>query len=94
MDGSTLTLVIGLALGLAVGFALGWLLSRRSRTGSEDAIALRAQLDLLQTHYQELQAKQESENKILQTLIPVSEKLADMQKVVSDMERQRHEQHG
>ena len=94
MDASTLTLLIGLGIGATLGFVLGWLVSRRSRPGSEDAIALRAQLDLLQAHYQELQAKQESENKILQTLIPVSEKLADMQKVVSDMERQRHEQHG
>ena len=94
MDASTLTLLIGLGIGAAVGFVLGWLLSRRTKPGSEDAIALRAQLDLLQAHYQELQAKQESENKILQTLIPVSEKLADMQKVVSEMERQRHEQHG
>lgn len=94
MDQTTLTLLLGLGIGAGVGFALGWLLSKRSSPASEDAVALRAQLELLQGHYQELQAKQESENKILQTLIPVSEKLADMQKTVSEMEKQRHEQHG
>jgi len=94
MESTIVVLLGGLAIGLALGVVLGWLLGRRRAVGSEDAVALRAQLEMLQGHYLELQGKRENEAKILQTLQPVSDRLTEMQRTVADLEKQRSEQHG
>ncbi|MDP4816522.1 MAG: DNA recombination protein RmuC, partial [Pontimonas sp.] len=49
---------------------------------------------MAQRQYEDLRTKQEAENKILQALAPVSERLTDMQRTVSELEKQRNEQHG
>ena len=78
----------------ALGFVAGWAVkSRRSASGG-DHTALQAQLDMAQRQYEDLRAKQEAENKILQALTPVSERLTDMQRTVAELEKQRNEQHG
>lgn len=94
MDQALSMLFIGLALGAGIGFLLGFVLVKRRATDGSDAIALRAQLEMLQSHNDQLQVKQEAENKILQALAPVSERLTDMQRTVQELEKQRHEQHG
>ena len=93
----TLTpLLVGIGLGALLGFLLGWILASRknSPAASEDSVGLRAQLDMLQRQYDELRGDQETENKILQALAPVSERLTDMQRTVTELEKQRNEQHG
>ena len=94
MDQTVVMLVIGLALGIGVGFLLGYVVTSRKRALDGDAVSLRAQLELVQSQYADLQSKQEVENKILQTLLPVSERLADMQRTVVELEKARNEQHG
>jgi len=94
MDQTVSMLLLGLALGAGLGFLLGYLLGARKNTSDGDAVGLRAQLELMQAQYADLQSKQETENKILQALLPVSERLTDMQRTVAQLEKQRHEQHG
>jgi DNA recombination protein RmuC len=94
MDQTVSMLLLGLALGAGLGFLLGYLLGARKNAGDGDAVGLRAQLELMQAQYADLQSKQETENKILQALLPVSERLTDMQRTVAQLEKQRHEQHG
>jgi len=96
MDQTVSSLLIGLALGSALGFLVGWLVNRvrQNSTTGEDPLVLRAQLDMVHQQYQDLQSKQDAENKILQALAPVSERLTDMQRTVTELEKQRNEQHG
>jgi DNA recombination protein RmuC len=94
MDQSVSMLLLGLAIGVALGFLVGWLLTKGSTKDPGEAVAVRAQLELVQQQYADLQSKQETENKILQALLPVSERLTDMQRTVAELEKQRHEQHG
>lgn len=89
------TLLLGLLIGVALGFLIGWLVTGRKGTGaSHDAIALQAQLTMMQKQNDDLRGNAEVENKILQALTPVSERLTDMQRTVSQLEKQRNEQHG
>jgi DNA recombination protein RmuC len=96
MNETLSSLLIGVGLGALLGFLLGWVLSSRKNSAapSEDSVGLRAQLDMLQRQHDELRGDQETENKILQALAPVSERLTDMQRTVTELEKQRNEQHG
>jgi DNA recombination protein RmuC len=85
---------IALVMAGALGFVAGWVVKSRKPTAGGDQRALQAQLDMAQHQYEELRTKQEAENKILQALAPVSERLTDMQRTVSELEKQRSEQHG
>jgi DNA recombination protein RmuC len=94
MNESVWLVAIALVMAGALGFVAGWAVkSRRSASGG-DHTALQAQLDMAQRQYEDLRAKQEAENKILQALTPVSERLTDMQRIVAELEKQRNEQHG
>ena len=89
------TLLLGLLIGAALGFLVGWLATGRKGTGaSHDAIAHHAQLEMMQKQNDDLRGNAEVENKILQALSPVSERLTDMQRTVAQLEKQRNEQHG
>jgi len=85
---------IALVMAGALGFVAGWVVKSRKSTAGGDQRALEAQLDMAQRQYEELRTKQEAENKILQALAPVSERLTEMQRTVSELEKQRSEQHG
>jgi DNA recombination protein RmuC len=95
MNDIIIAVLTGIALGVALGFLVGWLVASRKNTGgSSDAVALQAQLEMMQQQYTDLRGTQETENKILQALTPVSERLTDMQRTVTALEKQRNEQHG
>ena len=95
MNETIVAVLIGLALGVGLGFLVGWLVAgRRNTRGSDDPIALKAQLEMMQRQYDDLRGNQDTENKILQALTPVSERLTDMQRTVTALEKQRNEQHG
>lgn len=96
MNETLSSLLIGLLIGVVVGFLAAWVLLQRKKAAAlgEDPVALRAQLDMIQNQYDQLRGDQETENKILQALAPVSERLTDMQRTVADLEKQRSEQHG
>ena len=66
----------------ALGFVAGWVVKSRKPTAGGDQTALQAQVDMAQHQYEELRTKQEAENKILQALAPVSERLTEMQRTV------------
>ena len=85
---------IALVMEGSLGFVAGWVVKSRKPTAGGDQTALQAQLDMAQHQYEELRTKQEAENKILQALAPVSERLTEMQRTVSELEKQRSEQHG
>ena len=94
MDQSLWLVPISLLLAGTVGFVLGWVIRSRQPGPGADTTALQAQLDMAKSQYEELRNKQEAENKILQALAPVSERLTDMQRTVAELEKQRNEQHG
>lgn len=94
MNESVILVVLLLAMAGALGFVAGWMVRSRSATHGGDTTALSAQLEMAQRQYEDLRTKQEAENKILQALAPVSERLTDMQRTVSELEKQRNEQHG
>jgi len=94
MNESVWLVAIALVMAAALGFIAGWVVKSRKATTGEDQTALQAQLDMAQRQYEDLRTKQEAENKILQALAPVSERLTDMQRTVSELEKQRNEQHG
>ena len=96
MDSALITLFVALVCALAAGVALGYALKSRTigKAAGEDPLALRAQLDLVQQQYNDLRLSNEAENKVLQALAPVSERLSDMQRTVQELEKQRNEQHG
>ena len=94
MNESVWLVAIALVMAGALGFVAGWVVKSRKPTAGGDQSALQAQLDMAQHQYEELRTKQEAENKILQALAPVSERLTEMQRTVSELEKQRSEQHG
>ena len=94
MNESVWLVAIALVMAGALGFVAGWVVKSRKPTAGGDQTALQAQLDMAQHQYEELRTKQEAENKILQALAPVSERLTEMQRTVSELEKQRSEQHG
>ena len=94
MNESVWLVAIALVMAGALGFVAGWVVKARKPTAGGDQRALQAQLDMAQHQYEELRTKQEAENKILQALAPVSERLTEMQRTVSELEKQRSEQHG
>lgn len=95
MDETVGTLLLGLLIGASLGFLIGWLVTGRKGAGaSNDAVALQAQLTMMQRQNDDLRGNAEVENKILQALSPVSERLTDMQRTVAQLEKQRNEQHG
>ena len=94
MNESVWLVAIALVMTGALGFVAGWVVKSRKPTAGGDQTALQAQLDMAQHQYEELRTKQEAENKILQALAPVSERLTEMQRTVSELEKQRSEQHG
>ena len=94
MNESVWLVAIALVMAGALGFVAGWVVKSRKSTAGGDQRALEAQLDMAQRQYEELRTKQEAENKILQALAPVSERLTEMQRTVSELEKQRSEQHG
>ena len=94
MNESVWLVAIALVMAGALGFVAGWVVKSRKPTAGGDQTALQAQLDMAQRQYEELRTKQEAENKILQALAPVSERLTEMQRTVSELEKQRSEQHG
>ncbi len=94
MNESVWLVAIALVMAGALGFVAGWIVKSRKPTAGGDQTVLQAQLDMAQHQYEELRTKQEAENKILQALAPVSERLTEMQRTVSELEKQRSEQHG
>ena len=94
MNESVWLVGITLVMAGALGFVAGWVVKSRKPAAGGDQRALEAQLDMAQRQYEELRTKQEAENKILQALAPVSERLTEMQRTVSELEKQRSEQHG
>lgn len=94
MNESVWLVAIALVMAGALGFVAGWVVKSRKPSAGGDQRALEAQLDMAQRQYEELRTKQEAENKILQALAPVSERLTEMQRTVSELEKQRSEQHG
>jgi DNA recombination protein RmuC len=94
MNESVWLVAIALVMAGALGFVGGWVVKTRRPTPSGDAAGIQAQLDMAQRQYEDLRTKQEAENKILQALAPVSERLTDMQRTVTELEKQRNEQHG
>jgi DNA recombination protein RmuC len=94
MNESVWLVAIALVMAGALGFVAGWVVTSRRPTAGGDHTAIQAQLDMAQRQYEDLRTKQEAENKILQALAPVSERLTDMQRTVSELEKQRNEQHG
>ena len=94
MDSSVWLVALALVMAGALGFVVGWVVRSRKTAGGTDTTALQAQLDMAQQQYEDLRTKQEAENKILQALAPVSERLTDMQRTVAELEKQRNEQHG
>ena len=94
MNESVWLVATALVMAGALGFVAGWVVRSRRTTAVGESTALQAQLDMAQRQYEELRTKQEAENKILQALAPVSERLTDMQRTVTELEKQRNEQHG
>ncbi|MGA1024429.1 MAG: hypothetical protein ACO3S8_07095, partial [Aquiluna sp.] len=78
---------LAIVMAAALGFVGGWLMKTRRGGSSGDHTALQAQLDMAQRQYEDLRTKHAAENKILQALTPVSERLTDMQRTVAELEK-------
>ena len=96
-----LSVLLGLALGLGLGIIAGFFVFRKKDAGSleiELATAkaneqsLREQIASLNDQREEARKREEEQNKVLQELAPVKDRLDQMQKVVSELERERTEQ--
>ncbi|WP_229053666.1 DNA recombination protein RmuC [Aeromicrobium sp. Leaf350] len=88
-------IVIGLVIGLVLGAALGALVVQsRAAAASATAAGLREQVDALHAEARRAAQVDAEEGLVLQALAPVHETLRTMQKTVSDLEQQRHAQHG
>lgn len=88
-------ILIGIGVGLVLGVALGVLLVQaRAASSAATAAALREQVEVLRAQLQAGVRADGEEGLVLQALAPVNETLRTMQKTVSDLEQQRHAQHG
>lgn len=96
-----LSVLVGLALGLTIGLVVGFFFFRKKDAGSleiELATAranensLREQVAAMQNQQEEARRREQEQNKVLQELAPVKDRLDQMQKVVSELERERTEQ--
>lgn len=96
-----LSVLVGLALGLTIGLVVGFFFFRKKDAGSleiELATAranensLREQVSSMQNQQEEARRREQEQNKVLQELAPVKDRLDQMQKVVSELERERTEQ--
>ncbi len=88
-------IVIGLVLGVALGGALGALVAQSRAAGATaTAAGLREQVEALRAQQQAARRQDEEESLVLQALSPVHETLRMMHKTVTDIEQQRHAQHG
>ncbi len=96
-----LSVLIGLALGLALGLIAGFFVFRKKDTGSleidlatakANEASLREQISAMQSQQEETRRREQEQNKVLQELAPVKDRLDHMQKVVSELERERTEQ--
>lgn len=97
-----LLLLAGLAIGLALGIVIGMLIVKRKPSTSSDiaslaaaeatVISLREQLTQLAEQQRQVQVREQEQNKILQELAPVKDRLEKMQQVVQLLERERTEQ--
>jgi DNA recombination protein RmuC len=95
---------IGIAIGLAIGFLLAWIIksSRSSdnslavRLAAADATALglRAQLDTEASERKQRDERDREENRLLEALAPVRDRIEQMQKSVAELEKERTEQFG
>ncbi len=96
-----LSILIGLALGLAIGLVVGFFVFRKKDAGSleielatakANESALREQIASLQDQQEQARKREQEQNKVLQELAPVKDRLDQMQKIVSELERERTEQ--
>ncbi len=96
-----LSILIGLALGLAIGLVVGFFVFRKKDAGSleielatakANESALREQIASMQYQQEQARKREQEQNKVLQELAPVKDRLDQMQKVVSELERERTEQ--
>jgi DNA recombination protein RmuC len=96
-----LSVLIGLALGLALGLIAGFFLFRKKDAGSleielatakANEVSLREQIASMQNQQEDARKREQEQNKVLQELAPVKDRLDQMQKVVSELERERTEQ--
>lgn len=97
-----LLLLGGLVIGLTLGIIIGRLLVIRKPSSSSDVaslaaaeatvISLREQLTQLADQQRQVQVREQEQNKILQELAPVKDRLEKMQQVVQLLERERTEQ--
>lgn len=94
-------MLIGLALGLALGLIAGFFVFRKKDAGSleidlatakANEVSLREQITSMQSQQEETRRREQEQNKVLQELAPVKDRLDHMQKVVSELERERTEQ--
>ncbi len=96
-----LSILIGLALGLTIGLVVGFFVFRKKDAGSleielatakANESALREQIASMQDQQEQARKREQEQNKVLQELAPVKDRLDQMQKVVSELERERTEQ--
>lgn len=97
-----LLLLVGLAIGLALGIVIGILSAKRKPASQAEVAALaaaeatvlnlREQLEILTQQQNRDQQNEREQNKILQELAPVKDRLEKMQQVVQLLERERTEQ--
>lgn len=96
-----LSILIGLALGLALGLVAGFFVFRKKDAGNleielatarANESSLREQIASMQSQQEDARKREQEQNKVLQELAPVKDRLEQMQKVVSELERERTEQ--
>jgi len=96
-----LSILVGLALGLAIGLVVGFFVFRKKDAGSleielatakANESALREQIASMQDQQEQARKREQEQNRVLQELAPVKDRLDQMQKIVSELERERTEQ--
>jgi len=96
-----LSVLVGLAVGLTIGLGIGFFVFRKKDAGQiaielatakANEVSLREQLAQAQSQQEEARRREQEQNKVLTELAPVKDRLDQMQKVVSELERERTEQ--